>query len=702
MKIMPTTALSNLRSTDLRNTDLRRRELWLRCGAVALLLTTFTANAATKDTTKRHVDSQTAEWLTLGGNLAHDRYAPLKQITAENFATLKPVWVWDGASFKAQSGRSTPTFMDGKLFTVAGDHRSVIAIDPATGDTIWSYHEPETGRWEYSMRKDYGKGVGFGEINGHGVVYIISPAFFLTALDADTGAPLQGFGKAVPIKGFPRTGVVDLLKDLGHPYDPDKGIDLKTGYITSSSPPLVVNGVVVVGNSAEQGYNQSRIENVPGDILAYDAGTGKFLWKFNVLPKPGEFGHDTWENDAWKWTGDISSWAPLAADAKNNIVYVPTNGATLDYYGGFRPGDNLFSTSLIALDVRTGKRVWHFQEVHHDIWNYDNPTAPVLLDVQHNGKTTPIVVQITKQAFAYAFNRVTGQPLWPIVEKPVPVSKMPGEKLAKTQPFPTKPKAYDMQGLTIDDLIDFTPELREKAIKAISEYEYGPMFEPPLHRDNDLGKKGSLWCPGDVGGTNIDGPPAADPITGIIYVTSRKGCASRVMAPGKERDAIEPKPTGTTIARYAVLKPQGVRGPDDLPLYKPPYSRITAIDMNTGEHLWWIPVGETPDRIRKNPKLQGIEVGDTGTGRVATMTVTENLLIYQGETGDGTPHLFAVDKKTGKTLAKVKVPGITRYGMMSYMHNGHQYILLQTGSKLTAMALPDAMPKQSSHGPGGD
>jgi quinoprotein glucose dehydrogenase len=505
----------------------------------------------------------------------------------------------------------------------------------------------------------------------------------------------------VPIKGFPKTGVVDLLKDLGHEYDPYKGIPLKTGYITSSSPPIVVNGVVIVGNSAEQGYNQSRVENIPGDILAYSASTGKFLWKFNVLPKPGEFGHETWENDAWKWTGDISSWAPLSADPERGIVYVPTNGATVDFYGGFRPGNNLFSTSLIALDVKTGKRVWHYQLVHHDIWNYDTPTAPVLLDVKQNGKTVPAVVQVTKQAFAYAFNRVTGEPLWPIVEKPVAASKIPGEKMAATQPFPTKPAPYDMQGLTHDDLINFTPELREKAIKAVSDYEIGPLFLPPLHRDNNLGKKGSLWCPGDVGGVNIDGPAAADPNSGILYVTSRKGCTSRIMAPGKERDALEPAPTGTTISQYAVLGGQGVRGPDDLPLFKPPYSRITAIDMNTGETLWWIPVGETPNRIKNNPKLKGIDVGETGTGRVATMTVTDTLLIYQGETSDGAPHLFAVDKKTGKTLAKVKVPGITRYGMMSYMHNGHQYVMLQTGSKLTAMALPDAIPKVTAQS-GGD
>lgn len=639
-------------------------------------------------TTEAEVSADTVEWLTLSGDLSQTRYSPAAQIDAANFESLATAWAWSGASFNARSGRATPSYMNGKLITVAGERRYVVAIDPATGETLWSYREPHTARYEYSMRKDYGKGVAYAEINGRGVVYVTSPAFFLTALDADTGAPLEGFGKPVPVAGFPQTGVVDLLADLGHAYDPYRGIALERGYITSSSPPIVVNGVVIVGNSAEQGYNQSRVENVPGDILAYDAVTGKFLWKFNVIPRPGEFGHETWENDAWSWTGDVSSWAPMAADAQRGIVYIPTNGATLDFFGGFRPGDNLFSTSLLALDVRTGKRAWHFQLVHHDIWNYDTPTAPVLLDVRHDGRSVPAVVQVTKQAFAYAFNRETGEPLWPIVERAVPASRIPGEKLAATQPFPTKPAAYDMQGLTHDDLVDYTPELRRMAIEAIADYEIGPLFNPPLHRDNDLGLRGSLWCPGDVGGVNIDGPAAADPATGIIYVTSRKGCTSRLIAPGAERDRLEPAQTGTTIAEYAVLRAQGPRGPADLPLFKPPYSRITAIDMNTGEHLWWIPVGETPDRIRNHALLEGIDVGATGTGRVATMTVTPTLLIYQGEAADGTPHLYAVDKRTGKQVGKVAVPAVTSYGMMTYVHEGRQYIVLQTGPTLTAMALP--------------
>lgn len=628
------------------------------------------------------------EWRYLGGDSEHTRYSPAANLTASNFEDLEEAWVWDGASFNAQSGRSTPSYINGVLYTVAGPRRHVIAMDPSTGETLWSYREPHTARYQYSMRKDYGKGVTYAEVDGKGVVYITSPGFFLTALDAVTGLPLEGFGEPVNIKGFPKTGVVDLLKDLGHEYDPYDGIALATGYITASSPPIVVNGVIVVGNSHEQGYNQSRRENIPGDILGYDAKTGAFLWKFNVLPGPGEFGHDTWENDAWEWTGDISSWAPLSADQENGIVYVPTNGATMDFYGGFRPGDNLFSTSLIALDVKTGKRLWHFQMVHHDIWNYDTPTAPILLDVVHEGKPTPIVAQTTKQSFVYAFNRVTGEPLWPIEERSVPVSKMPGEKLSLTQPFPTKPAPFDMQGLTEDDLIDFTPELRAKAIKNLEPYEIGPLFHPPLHRDNGSDKIAALWCPGDMGGVNIDGPSAADPETGILYVTSRKGCTSRIVAPGAERDELIDAPTGSTITDYAVLRYSRVELPDGLPLFKPPYSKITAIDMNTGEHLWSIPVGETPEIVLNHPQLKDKQIANTGSGRIAKMMVTANLLIYADVASDGTPHLFAIDKATGKQLGKVEVPEKSNYGIMTYIHKARQYIVLQTGSRLTAMALP--------------
>ncbi|MDA1369900.1 MAG: PQQ-binding-like beta-propeller repeat protein [Proteobacteria bacterium] len=640
------------------------------------------------------------EWTTLGGDYAHTRYTPAAEITADNFNDLEVAWEWDGATFQGYSGRSTPSYIDGKLFTVSGARRHVVAIDPKTGETIWSFRLPTTGRWEYSMRASYGKGVTYSEIDGKGVVFVSTPGFFLVALDADTGTPIENWGTPVPIKGFPQTGVVDMLANLGHPYDPYEGIPLETGYITTSSPPLVVNDTIVVGNSAEQGYLQARVENVPGDILAYDKNTGALKWKFNVLPRPGEYGHETWENDAWQWTGDISSWAPLSADPAQNLVYVPTNGATIDYYGGFRPGDNLFGTSLIALDTETGERRWHFQMVKHDIWNYDTPTAPILLDLNVPGQgPIPAVAQVTKQGYVYTFNRYTGEPVWPMEYREVPASIVPGEKLATTQPFPTRPAPFEMQGIGIDDLVDFTPELRQEALAVMADFEMGPLFNPPLHAENPRGKIGAMMCPGGAGGANIYGPPVADPTSNILYVTSMNSCESLRVISGEEADARIPEPTGTTFAQYANDRGgRRPRMPSGIPYVKPPYSRITAIDMDTGEHVWMIPSGETPDRIRNNPALAGIDISDTGTGNIVTMVVTANLLIYSDVDSDGeTALLYAIDKATGKEVGRIEVPAQSRYGMSSWVHDGHQYIMLQTGSKLTAMALPGAAVESAAH-----
>ena len=628
------------------------------------------------------------DWPYIYGNTMGQRYSPLDQINAENFGQLEVAWVWDGSEFPNVNARATPIYVNGKLISVAGERRHVVATDPGTGETLWSWVEPETFRWEYSMRKNHGKGVAYANVDGRDIIYVITPAFFLHALDAETGQPIEGFGGSVPIEGFPETGTVDLLAHLGHEYDVSDGIPLEVGYITSSSPAIVVNGVIVVGNSAEQGYNQSRQEMIPGDILAFDARTGAFKWKFDVLPGPGEFGHETWENDAWEWTGDISSWAPLSADPERGIVYIPTNGATQDFWGGFRPGDNLFSTSLIALDVQTGERVWHYQLVHHDIWNYDTPQVPVLMDVTVDGEAVPAVVQVTKQAFAYAFNRETGEPIWPIEERPVPASQMPGEKLSQTQPFPTRPAPYDMQGMLEDDLMDFTPQLRRMAIAAVADLQLGPLFNPPLHRDNNIGKTAALWCPGDVGGTNIDGTPAADPTTGILYVTSQKGCSARVMVPGHERDAREEAPTGKTISDFAVGGFGGTPRVQGLPVWKPPYSKITAIDMNTGEHLWWIPVGDTPDNVANHRLLEGVDLPNTGSGRQASQVVTATLLMYTGNGGDGTPYLYAVNKATGERLGQVELPGNPRYGIMTYMHEGKQHLVIQAPNMLMALRLP--------------
>ena len=311
------------------------------------------------------------QWTYLGGDAWHTRYTPVDQLDPSNFDQLEIAWEWNATSFGPSTARATPTYVDGKLITVAGNRRHVVALDPGTGELLWSFREPNTYRYEYSMRQGYGKGISYAEIDGRGVVFITSPGFFLHALDAETGKPLENWGRPVPLDGFDTTGTVDLVEDLiadwgpwtsmDRPYDPNIGIPIEIGYITSSSPPIVVDNTVVVGNSAEQGYRQTRVENVPGDILAYDARTGDLKWKFHVVPRPGEFGHETWENEAWQWIGDVSSWAPMSADPELGLVYIVTNGATIDYYGGHHPGDNLFSTSIIALDADTGERRWHYQ-----------------------------------------------------------------------------------------------------------------------------------------------------------------------------------------------------------------------------------------------------------------------------------------------------------------------------------------------------
>ena len=650
-----------------------------RIGLLALLL--LAAGAAP-------LAAQDGGWTHWGANAGSQRYTPHAQIDGANFESLETAWVWRGDNFGPGVDyilRATPIYAEGKLFSVAGQRRTVVAIDPATGETLWTFREPPTRRWANSMRKNYGKGVAYARVNGAGRIYVVTPAFFLHALEPASGLPVEDFGDG---------GTVDLLADFGYPYHPQDGLPPEVGYITNSSPPIVVNGVVVVGNSHEQGYRQTRRENVPGHILAYDAASGEHLWKFNVIPQSeSEFGFDTWENDAWQWTGNVSAWAPLSADPELNLVYIVTDPPTNDSWGGFHPGQNLFATSIIALDVRTGERAWHFQTVHHDIWNYDNPTAPSLVDVTVDGRRIPILAQTTKQAFAYVLNRATGEPVWPIEERAVPRGHVPGEYYSPTQPFPTRPAAYEMQGISPDELIDFTPDLRRRALEQLEQYEYGPLFTPPLHRDNDRGKRGALFCPGYGGGTNILGGASVDPETGILYVASVKGCSAPLLVPGAEVDGDDPNPIGETVMKFVTVTGGGVPRVDGLPIVKPPYGRITAIDLNTGETLWWIPNGDTPQRFAEHPLLQGIDLPNTGQPSHATTLASGTLLMY-GEGRGGRPLFHAVDKRTGEHLASVALPAPSNSVPMSYLHDGKQYLAIPIGSRehpgaLVTLALPD-------------
>ena len=397
----------------------------------------------------------------------------------------------------------------------------------------------------------------------------------------------------------------------------------------------------------------------------------------------------------------MSSWAPMSADPELGLVYIPTNGATIDYYGGFHPGDNLFSTTLIALDVETGERAWHYQMVHHDIWNYDTPAAPILMDVTVDGNEIKGVFQATKQSFLYALDRETGEPIWPIEERPVPASMVPGEQLSPTQPFPTKPAPYDLQGRTEKDLIDYTPQIRQMAADYARENDFFvPLFNPPTHVGNADGEGPALICPGGGGGVNITGAPVADPVDGVIFISSTSGCSPVMVAPGVESELDGPAQTGTTHSDWSratgvVTETTADQATiDGLRIWKGPVGRITAIDLNTGEHLWMIPHGDAPERqqeiIRNHPLLQGVAGVQSNQGRRghSAMVATPTLLLASGQTSDGTPNLFAIDKRTGERVGAFELPGNTRYGMSSWVHQGKQYVIIQLEDGLAAVALP--------------
>lgn len=675
------------------------------------------------------------EWRYLGGDAGHTRASPqLTQINAANFSELETAWIWRGDNFGPSveyTVRSTPVFVDGILYTVSGQRRQVVAIDAASGETLWTFREPETMRYLRSPRTDFGKGIAYAEVDGSGVILVTSPAYFLWALDAKTGRPLQDWGTPTGVAGFSDTGVVDLIPDLVSDwprwleregqYDPDHGIPRQLGMVTASSPPIVVNGVIVVLVGHEPSYDQTRIENVPGDIMGYDVRTGQRLWKFHVIPRPGEFGHETWENDAWQFSGDMSSWAPASADPELGLVYIVTNASTVQSYAGHRPGHNLFGGSVLALDVATGERRWHFQIHHSDQWNYDIPTAPILMDLTVDGRQIPALIQNTKQGLIFAFNRETGEPIWPIEERPVMQTQVPGNYTAATQPYPTRPEPLDrivVDGITEEFMIDYTPQLKQQAREVLAEFRIGGLYVPPLPYPHDNPYRNVVGC---VGGLNIYHPPVADPTTGIMYASHRRGCSAPAFMeptngvdeerglPGLSEEAWRGRErhtptTGTTVAAWAPGRsreflPQISR----LPVYKPLFQGLAAYDMNTGEKLWDIPIGETPANIRNHPLLQGVDTSATGGSGYSIQMVMGDLLVQTTEdlrgeaelNENGMPMLHARDKRTGEILASAEIPIPGQYGMMTYMHDGVQYIVVQSGSvrrgqpgALVALRLP--------------
>jgi quinoprotein glucose dehydrogenase len=448
--------------------------------------------------------TKNGEWRYYGGDAGSTKYSALDQINASTVKNLRIAWTWDAKNFGRRpdfNWEVTPLMIGGMLYFTAGTRRDAVAVDAATGETLWVYRLDEGERGTLGVRVN-NRGLAYwSDGKGDDRILVISPGYQLIALNAKTGTPIPGFGK---------NGLVDLTEGLDRPV-------VKPGAIGASSPAIAVRDTVIVGAALLTGTAPVSKENVPGYVRGFDVRTGKRIWTFHTIAQPGEVGNETWEKDSWKYTGNTAVWAPMSADDDLGYVYLPVETPTGDYYGGHRLGDNLFAETLVCLDARTGKRIWHYQFIHHGIWDWDIPTAPSLIDITVNGKKIKAVAQVTKQAFTYVFDRVTGQPVWPIVERAVPQSQVPGERTSATQPFPTKPAPFDRQGVSLDDVIDFTPELKAEAIKIASEYQLGPIFTPPSVFDAN-GKKGTLQLPAATGGSNWQGG-AVDPETGILYVS---------------------------------------------------------------------------------------------------------------------------------------------------------------------------------------
>jgi glucose dehydrogenase len=614
------------------------------------------------------------EWRYYNGNAAAQHYSPIDQIDRDNVGDLSIAWRFGTGNFgpsSEQKNETTPLVINGVLYTSVGTTRNVVALDPTTGETLWLWRPPDGGeRYDAAPRKTSGRGLAYWtDGQGNERLLVVLPDFYLVALDPATGYPIVDFGN---------DGIVDLMVGVRGEVNEDSSIG-------NSSPPMVVGDTVVVGPAHDVAFFPPSRANIKGDVRGYDVRTGERRWTFHTIPEAGEPGYETWLDGSAEYTGNAGVWAPMAADTERGLVYLPVEGALGDFYGGARPGDNLFGSSLVCLDAETGELVWYFQTVHHDIWDWDNPTSPILMDITVDGETIPAVAQLTKQAFVYTFNRVTGEPVWPIEERPVAASDVPGEWTSPTQPFPTKPAAFDRQGFSADDLIDFTPELRAEALEGIAPFRIGPIFTPPSVPVEN-GNQGTLGLPSATGGGNWEGGNF-DPETGLLYVGSYTNPYVYAVRPNREGAEVPFIYGGGGALPFL----------DGLPLVKPPYGRITAIDMNTGEHAWMVANGPTPDDIANHPRLDGVEIPATGRPTRAMLLTTKTLLFATDGWG-GTPVLRALDKATGETIAEIDLPGASGGLPMTYAIDGRQFITVSVagtrGAELVALALPARGPER--------
>ena len=634
-----------------------RRDVLIATAALVTAPYVQTRTAAAENT---QAPTLSVGWASYGSDKASTKYSTLAQIDRDNFSRLRVAWTWRSVEadvvkanpeLRTWAWESTPLMVDGVLY-VSTSLSQVAALDAATGTTKWVY-DPET--WKNGTPSNNGfvhRGVAYWADGNDQRIIVGTGDGYLICLNAQTGRPISAFGQ---------NGRIDLTQGLGR--------SVNRRHYGVSSPPIICRDVIVMG---------SKVHDVPvaramppGDVRGLDVRTGKLLWQFRAVPVEGEFGNETWEDGSWKTTGGTNVWTLVSADDELGYVYLPVSTPSNDWYGGQRHGDGLFGESLVCLDARTGRRIWHFQMVHHGLWDYDPPAAPNLIDVRGNGTLVKAVAQVSKQGFVYVFDRVNGRPMWPIEERPVPQSTVPGEKSSRTQPFPTKPAPFDRQGVTENDVIDFTPELRKEALAVLANYNYGPLYTPPSL------EKPTIQMPGYAGGASWSGA-ACDPETGIMYLTSITNPLVVTLAHRPEQS---PAPYVGAPGPMETL--QGV------PLWKPLYGRITTIDLNTGEHGWVVPMGDLD-----HPRLKPLGLGPVGRPTRGHTLLTKTLLIVgqEGTTqrAEGgaaaapgfTIHdatLRAYDKTTGKVVGEVALPRNATAAPMTYMLKGHQYIVVATG-----------------------
>ena len=611
-------------------------------------------------------DVYAGDWPDYHGNKLAQRYSPLDQINADNVGSLQLAWRLSTANIGPNpefNATFTPLEVDGIMYTTVGATRNVAALDATTGQLLWLWRPQEGARFDAAPRKGSGRGLSYYRFGDERRIITVTPGFFLVSLDAETGLPDPSFGD---------NGWVDMQKGLRLGQGRE---DIDIG---SSMPPFIMNDVVVVGPAHRVSMRPPSMFNVKGDVRGFDAQTGEMLWTFHTIPEPGEIGIETWLGDGAEISGNAGVWSTMSGDPELGHVYLPTESATGDRFGADRPGDNLFTNSVVALDIQTGERQWHYQLIHHDIWDWDNPSAAVLADLPNGRK---ILAQVTKQSYVYTFDRETGEPIWPIEELPVPEGDVPREWYSPTQPFPTRPPAVDRQGFTEDDMIDFTPELRAQALASVENFRLSPsLYSPPSQASAADGTVGTLSLPSATGGPNWEAS-AIDPETGILYVPSRTSLAVLSVEKDPNSDVDFSQAFGVRVPR--------VQG---LPIVKPPYGRITALDMNSGELLWQIANADTPDSIANNPALEGIDLPRTGIETKSGILLTRTLL-FAGE-GVGGGNMFrAHDKQTGEILAEIELPATQTGVPMTYEHNGKQYIVMTvsgggTPAEIVAYALP--------------